>query len=134
VTKVQTVQLRTRSRTELLDITSEIQAALTATGVREGVAYVYCPHTTAGVAINENADPSVKRDFLVWSGNEVPERGDYHHAEGNSDSHIKSVLTGPGQVIPVGDGRLLLGTWQGVFFCEYDGPRSRRVLVKVIEG
>ena len=129
---METLDVETHSRCELVDITREVQGILDGIGVEEGLAYVYCPHTTAGIAINENADPTVKRDFLTLIEKRIPHRDDYRHAEGNSDSHIKSILTGPGQAIPVTGGRLALGTWQGIFFCEYDGPRHRRVHVQVI--
>jgi secondary thiamine-phosphate synthase enzyme len=131
---VETIQVETRSRTELVDISREVQSAVDRSGADEGVAYVYCPHTTAGITINENADPTVKHDFLMMIEKRIPHRDDYRHGEGNSDSHIKSILTGAGQTIPVTGGRLMLGTWQGIFFCEYDGPRRRKVHVKVIAG
>ncbi len=126
--------VRTGARTELLEITDQVQDAVARSGVDEGVAWVYCPHTTAAITINENADPTVRRDFLTFIGKEVPHRGDYLHAEGNSDAHIKSILVGASEMVPVASGRLALGTWQGVFFCEFDGPRSRRVQVRVIAG
>jgi secondary thiamine-phosphate synthase enzyme len=131
---VETLAVVTRSRTEFVDITGEVSGAVSKSGVREGMAYIYCPHTTAAITINENADPSVKRDVLNHLAGLVPVDGDFHHAEGNSDAHIKSILTGACQPIPVSEGRLVLGTWQGIFFCEFDGPRRRRVLVKVMAG
>jgi secondary thiamine-phosphate synthase enzyme len=121
----------TRSQTELQDITSQIQRAVSESGVREGVCYVYVPHTTAGVTINENADPSVRKDILMELNKVIPFQDNYSHREGNAAAHIKASLVGSAQTILVEGGRLALGTWQGVFFCEFDGPRRRRVLVKV---
>jgi secondary thiamine-phosphate synthase enzyme len=131
---VETLSVSTSTRTELLDITREVAAAVAKTGVQDGLAYVCCPHTTAAITINENADPTVKSDFLAHLALLVPANADFRHAEGNSDAHIKSILTGAGQAIPIAKGRLVLGTWQGIFFCEYDGPRKRRVHVKVLAG
>ncbi len=131
---METLEVRTSRRTELVDISAEVSAAVARRGVREGMAYVYCPHTTAAITINENADPTVKSDFLNHLATLVPVRSEFRHAEGNSDAHIKSILTGACQPIPVSDGKLVLGTWQGIFFCEYDGPRRRRVHVKVLSG
>ena len=121
----------TGSQTELQDITSQIQRAVSESGVREGVCYVYVPHTTAGVTINENADPSVRKDILMELNKVIPFQDNYSHREGNAAAHIKASLVGSAQTILVEGGRLALGTWQGVFFCEFDGPRRRRVLVKV---
>jgi secondary thiamine-phosphate synthase enzyme len=131
---VETLEVSTTTRTELVDISGEVAAAVARTGITEGMAYVYCPHTTAAITINENADPTVKSDFLNHLAHLVPVRSEFRHAEGNSDAHIKSILTGACQPVPVNDGKLVLGTWQGVFFCEYDGPRRRRVHVKVMKG
>jgi secondary thiamine-phosphate synthase enzyme len=128
------VEVRTGSRTELVEITDQVQEVVGKSGVRDGAAFVYCRHTTAAVTVNENADPTVRRDFLAFLGRLVPHEGDYLHAEGNSDAHIKSMLVGAGETIPVTNGRLDLGTWQGIFFCEFDGPRSRRVQVRVTAG
>ncbi len=131
---METFEVRTGGRTALHEITAQVEAAVERSGVREGVAVVYCPHTTAAVTINENADPTVARDFLMLVDRTVPRRDDYRHAEGNSDAHIKSILVGADRSIPVREGRLVLGAWQGVFLCEFDGPRTRRLHVKVIEG
>jgi secondary thiamine-phosphate synthase enzyme len=128
---VETFDVRTSSFNEYVDITAEVRRIVEDHGVSEGFALVYCPHTTGAITINENADPSVKRDVLTKLADLVPRRGDYRHAEGNSDAHIKSIVTGASELIPVTNGRLVLGTWQGIFFCEYDGPRSRRVHVTV---
>lgn len=123
--------VRTSARNELIDITSEVASAVRESGVRDGVATIFVPHTTAGVTINENADPSVVRDILVNLARIVPEHGDYRHGEGNSDAHIKASMMGFSSQVIVEDGRLALGTWQGIYFCEFDGPRSRKVWVQV---
>jgi secondary thiamine-phosphate synthase enzyme len=131
---IQTVSVRTSRRTELVDITRLVQDALGKIGISEGVCYVYVPHTTAGVTINENADPSVIEDILAHLNRTVPFDGSYRHGEGNSAAHIKATLTGGSQVILVEAGKLVLGTWQGIYFCEFDGPRNRKVHVKVIRS
>ena len=131
---METLPVPTSTRTELVDITRQVAAVVAKSGVREGMAYVTCPHTTAAVTINENADPTVKSDFLAHLAGLVPARSDFRHADGNSDAHIKSILTGACQPIPIDGGKLVLGTWQGIFFCEYDGPRRRSVHVKVLAG
>ena len=122
----------TRSRTELVDITAQVQEALAREGVAEGVCHVCVPHTTAGVTINENADPDVTRDLEAILEGLVPRHGGYRHAEGNSDSHAKASLMGFSATLPVAGGRLVLGTWQAVYFCEFDGPRRRRCLVTAV--
>jgi secondary thiamine-phosphate synthase enzyme len=101
--------------------------------IRDGLCIVYCPHTTAAITINEAADPDVARDIAVVLERLAPHRGDYAHAEGNSDSHIKTALLGPSQAVIIRDGRLALGQWQGIFFCEFDGPRDRRFFVKTLQ-
>lgn len=126
-----TIKLNTDSRQQLLDITRQVAEALASTGVQSGVAWVYCPHTTAGITIQENADPDVGHDIITHLERLVPARPDFRHREGNSDAHIKSALMGASQAVLVQGGQLQLGTWQGIYFCEFDGPRSRRVLVKV---
>ena len=125
------IRITTTSRTELLDITGEVQKAVAESGVRDGVCHVYVPHTTAGVTINENADPSVRQDILMELNKIVPLQDDYRHLEGNAAAHIKASIVGSSETILVEAGRLLLGTWQGIFFCEFDGPRSRRVITSV---
>lgn len=125
------IRISTTSRTELLDITGEVQKAVAESGVRDGVCHVYVPHTTAGITINENADPSVRQDILTELNKIVPFQDNYKHLEGNAAAHIKASLVGNSETILVEAGKLLLGTWQGIFFCEFDGPRSRRVIVKV---
>lgn len=117
----------------MADITAGVRAAAAASGIRSGVCQVFVPHTTCGLAINENADPDVRRDITAALDETVPADLDYRHAEGNSPAHIKSVLVGPSLAIFLEDGGLQLGTWQGIFLCEYDGPRSREVWVKVLK-
>ncbi|MCX7786728.1 MAG: secondary thiamine-phosphate synthase enzyme YjbQ [Spirochaetes bacterium] len=127
-----TLQLQTRSPTELLEITQDIQALVSASGVPEGLCVVYVPHTTAGVTINEAADPSVKADLLMELNKIVPFQDRYQHTEGNSAAHIKATLVGSSVTIPIIGGSLALGTWQGIYFCEFDGPRRRQVFVKIV--
>jgi secondary thiamine-phosphate synthase enzyme len=128
--------LSTTRREELLDITGEVAAALTdlarEVGLAEGAVLVYSPHTTAGITINEGADPDVRRDMLAHLAHLVPKNAGFRHAEGNSDAHIKTSLMGPSQLVPVTGGRLELGTWQKIYFCEFDGPRRRTVLVQFL--
>ena len=124
--------MRTSRKTELIDITRSVREALQKTDVKNGVCMVFVPHTTAAVTINENADPSVRRDILMELNKIVPFEDRYDHTEGNSPAHIKASLLGPSQAIFVESGDLMLGTWQGIFFCEFDGPRNRKVHVKVI--
>jgi len=125
------VEVRSGSRTEMIDITSRISAELAKTGVLNGTCFVYTTHTTAGLTINENADPDVTRDIRSGLSRIVPVKGDFRHAEGNSDAHIKASLMGFSLMVPVIDGQLALGTWQAVYFCEFDGPRNRHVLVGI---
>ena len=125
------IRISTTSRAELLDITGEVQKAVADSGVRDGVCHVYVPHTTAGVTINENADPSVRQDILMELNKIIPFQDNYRHLEGNAAAHIKASMVGRSQTILVEAGQLLLGTWQGIFFCEFDGPRSRRVITRV---
>ena len=130
--KIQTFQVRTSRKTELIDITRSVREALQKTDVKNGVCMVFVPHTTAAVTINENADPSVRQDILMELNKIVPFEDRYDHTEGNSPAHIKASLLGPSQAIFVESGDLMLGTWQGIFFCEFDGPRNRKIHVKVI--
>lgn len=123
------LHVRSRQREELIDVTEAVEAALRRAGVSEGLCTLFVPHTTAAVTVNENADPGVQRDLLAHLRRLVPREGGYAHAEGNSDAHIKSSLVGVSVVLPVVGGRLSLGTWQGVYFCEFDGPRTRRLEV-----
>lgn len=129
---MQTFSVKTGQRTEMLDITHQIQKAVTDSKVRNGICCIFVPHTTAAVTINENADPNVARDILMKLGKVIPFDDNYRHTEGNSDAHIKTSLVGSSETIIVEDGKLVLGTWQSVFFCEFDGPRNRKFLVKII--
>lgn len=129
-----TLEVRTGARTEFVDLTARLQQVVADSGVAEGLCHVFVPHTTAAVTINENADPSVKADILMVLNKIISDREPYRHAEGNSPAHIKTSLVGPQLTVLVSQGRLLLGTWQGIFFCEFDGPRTRRVHVKVTAG
>ena len=117
---------------EFQDITSEVQRVVTSSGITDGLCHVFVPHTTAGITVNEHADPSVVTDISERLSHIVPQQGNYHHLEGNAPAHIKASLVGNSQMLLVEGGRLLLGTWQGLFFCEFDGPRQRTVLVKVV--
>ncbi|OLC57925.1 MAG: hypothetical protein AUH76_18240 [Candidatus Rokubacteria bacterium 13_1_40CM_4_67_11] len=124
-------EVRTRRRAELVDITERVAEAVARSGIAEGTCHVFVPHTTAGVTINEGADPDVAADIESHMTELVPKEAAYEHAEGNSDSHIKTVLVGPSCTAPVREGKLALGTWQAIFLCEWDGPRTRRVEVAV---
>jgi secondary thiamine-phosphate synthase enzyme len=130
---MQTFQVRTSSQTEFVDITRSVQEAVKKTGVAEGICIIFIPHTTAGVTINENADPSVVQDIIMELNKIVPFKDQYRHMEGNSPAHIKATLVGCSQMVFVESGKLALGTWQGIFFCEFDGPRSRNVHVNVVK-
>lgn len=125
------IDVSTGARSQLVEITGGVAGAVETSGVRSGTCHVYVTHTTAGLTINENADPDVARDILAGLARLIPAEGDYQHAEGNSDAHIKASLVGFSAMVPVVDGRLALGTWQGIYLCEFDGPRRRRVLVGV---
>jgi len=128
---IERFNVKTRSRTEMVDINSRVEAIVRESGVEEGVCTVYVPHTTAAVTINENADPDVRRDIVADLNRMIPPDGNYRHVEGNSDAHIKATLVGSSATVLVSGGRLVLGTWQSLFFCEFDGPRSRSVIVGV---
>lgn len=125
------LSIRTSQRTEFVDITHPIQQYLAEKNIRDGILTVFVPHTTAAVTINENADPTVQRDILFEINKVIPFNDGYHHAEGNAAAHIKASLFGSSQQIIVENGRLLLGTWQGIYFCEFDGPRQRKLWLKV---
>jgi secondary thiamine-phosphate synthase enzyme len=129
-----TITIDTRQRVELLEITAQVRAAIRSSGIDEGVAVVFTPHTTAAVTINENADPDVAHDLTAALNKLVPFDDRYRHAEGNSAAHVKSSLVGASETLIVTAGAPLLGTWQGVCFCEFDGPRHRQVHVKVLAG
>jgi secondary thiamine-phosphate synthase enzyme len=127
-----TLKVRTDRRTQLLEVTDQVQEALSKSKVSSGVCYVFVPHTTAAVMINECADPDVASDLEGAFDRLVPFEGPYRHAEGNSDSHMKSVLVGASQVVFVEQGKLQLGRWQGIFFCEFDGPRERHLQLRIV--
>jgi secondary thiamine-phosphate synthase enzyme len=128
---MQTLRVKTGRRTQLVDVTAAVERVVKEAGVVNGVCYVYVPHTTAGVTINEHADPDVASDLEGVFDRLVPHVGPYRHSEGNTDSHAKAVMVGASQVIFVEEGKLVLGRWQGVFLCEFDGPRERKIFVKV---
>jgi secondary thiamine-phosphate synthase enzyme len=130
---LKTFNVKTRSRTEFIDITSQVQSAVDYSRVINGICQIYVPHTTAAVTINEGADPSVQRDIINSLNMLIPHNGNYHHGEGNSDAHIKTSLVGSSEMVIIEKGKLQLGTWQSVFFCEFDGPRSRKAFVKIIK-
>lgn len=128
---MQALKLSSKKRTEFIDITDELQAAVTKQEIKSGILFLYVPHTTAGLTVNENADPDVKRDMMVKMAEIVPENSGYKHAEGNSDSHIKSSLFGNELFVFIEDGIIKKGTWQGIYFTEFDGPRNREVWFKI---
>ena len=130
---MEVLRVKTVRRTQLVDVTELVEKAVAKAGAASGLCHVFVPHTTAGVIINEHFDPDVATDLEGVFERLVPRSGPYRHAEGNSDSHAKAVLTGASQVIFVEKGKLVLGQWQGVFFCEFDGPRERKIWVKVVE-
>jgi len=125
------LSIRTHSKSELMDITPLVKDVVDKSKIEDGVCYIFVPHTTAGITINENADPSVRQDILIELDKLVPWQGNYTHLEGNAPAHIKASLVGSSETIPVENGELVLGTWQGVFFAEFDGPRRREVWVKI---
>lgn len=129
---IQSFKVKTNSRSEFIDITGHVQDTISSSLVKNGICQVFIPHTTAGVTINENADPAVKADLIQSLENTVPWNSNYRHFEGNSAAHIKASMLGFSATIPVEKGNLVLGTWQCIYFCEFDGPRSRNVIVNVI--
>jgi secondary thiamine-phosphate synthase enzyme len=128
----QTLSVRTTSRTEFVDLTSQVQKVVRQSGIAEGLCHIFVPHTTAGVTINENADPGVKADILMVLNKLISDKESYRHLEGNSPAHIKASLMGPHLTVLISRGRLVLGTWQGIFFCEFDGPRMRNAHLKIV--
>jgi len=124
--------VKTRNRSELVDITDEVSRVVREARIGEGICCLYVPHTTAGVTINESADPSVRTDVTTTLSGLVPQGAGYRHTEGNADAHVKAAIVGSSEALLVTGGRLLLGTWQGIFFCEFDGPRTRRIHVRVM--
>ena len=131
---MESLVIATSRREELVDITAKVQKLIKEQGWQDGALLLFCPHTTGAVTINEAADPSVVRDIVVNMAKMVPHHGDYRHMEGNSDAHIKSSLFGPDQLVIVENSELQLGTWQGIYFCEFDGPRTRKMWVKWLAG
>jgi secondary thiamine-phosphate synthase enzyme len=128
------ISIRTNARVEMIDITSAVQKALQEEKIQSGYCIVFTPHTTAAVTINENADPDVPRDIIAALERAIPQNASYRHSEGNSPAHVKSSLIGASELVLVENGRIVLGTWQSVFFCEFDGPRLRKVIIKTIAG
>ena len=128
------IHVTTHSHAEFIDITLEVSRILEKGEIKEGICYIYVPHTTAAVTINENADPSVRKDILNELNRMVPWNGHYTHMEGNAAAHIKSTLVGSAVSVPISGGNLALGTWQGIYFCEFDGPRHREVFIQIIKS
>ena len=131
---METIQVTTRSRTELVDVTAEVRKSVRESGLESGLVTLWVPHTTAGITVNENADPAVVRDILMEVDKVIPFEDGYRHGEGNSAAHIKSSLFGPSLTLLVEGGEIALGTWQGIYFCEFDGPRRRQLWVKTVQG
>ncbi|HEX6032608.1 MAG TPA: secondary thiamine-phosphate synthase enzyme YjbQ [Tepidiformaceae bacterium] len=128
------LEVRSSSREELRDITPEVSAAVRESGASDGIVTLFVPHTTAAVTVNENVDPDVRSDMIGWLARLVPRDAPFRHAEGNSDAHLKASLVGPSVQIPLVSGQLRLGTWQGIYFCEFDGPRPRQIEVLITSG
>ncbi|MFQ6089911.1 MAG: secondary thiamine-phosphate synthase enzyme YjbQ [Candidatus Bipolaricaulia bacterium] len=128
------ISIRSQAKQELIDITSQVERVVREAGLEEGLCSVFVPHTTAGVLINENADPSVREDILMMLAKLIPQSTHYKHSEGNSPAHIKSSLVGSSVQVPVSEGRLKLGTWQGIIFCEFDGPRNRNAWISLLSA
>lgn len=129
------IEMNTSKRDEMRDITRDVQSYVRKSGISDGLAVIYTPHTTAGITINENADPDVKHDVLMRLDEVYPwNHPKYRHAEGNTASHLKAITTGTSQTVIIQNGKLLLGRWQGIYFCEFDGPRTRDCYIKIMEG
>ena len=126
------INLQTNSRVEMLDITTSVQAVIDSEKISKGLCIIFSSHTTAAITINENADPDVPRDIIAALDRSVPFSANYRHVEGNSAAHVKSSLVGASELVIIEKGRLVLGTWQSIFFCEFDGPRARKVLISII--
>ncbi len=126
--------VRTTAREQMIDVTDAVRRVVRESGVQSGAVVCFVPHTSAAVTINENTDPNVPRDILYKLNKDIPQSDDYRHAEGNSDAHVKSSLVGASEFIPIADGDLVLGVWQGIYFCEFDGPRQRRLVVTILPG
>jgi len=132
------LKITTRSREEFIDITEEVVSKVESftkeKNIEEGIAVIYVPHTTAGILINENADPSVRKDIIEFLQKNIPKDNNYHHLEGNSDSHIKASIIGNSLNLIISKGKIILGSWQGIFFCEFDGPRSRKIYIQIAKS
>jgi len=128
------LNIRTFQRIDFIDITNEIEKKVKESGIIEGVCYLFVPHTTAGLTINENADPAVRNDIRLKINNLIPYKDSYSHSEGNSDAHIKSSIFGSSLNVIISRNKLVLGTWQGIYFCEFDGPRNRNLFIKILAG
>lgn len=131
---IKELSVKTSSQVELIDITHLVEKVVSESKTKSGICTVYVPHTTAGITINENADPSVRKDIIKELNKIIPFDDNYSHLEGNSAAHIKATVVGSSETILIEDRRLVLGTWQGIYFCEFDGPRTRKVIVKIVEG
>ena len=131
---IKTISVKTSARTEMVDVTEPVERELAGTGISEGRITLYAPHTTAAITINEGADPAVKADVLMMLNRIVPWEADYKHLEGNSPAHVKASLVGPSETVLITKGRLLLGAWQRIFFCEFDGPRKRQIHLQIASG
>jgi len=129
---IKTIKVKTNARTEFVNITSHVKKIVDESGTKSGICYIFVPHTTAAVTINEGADPAVVRDMASTLNEHYPQRDDYHHMEGNSDAHIKTSLVGSSETVIIENGKLQLGTWQAIYFCEFDGARNRTVNVKIM--
>ncbi len=132
--RLYSIEIKTNKRMEMVDVTGTVREIVRKAGVRNGICVLYVPHTTAAVTVNENADPSVRRDISRTLAKLVPAGAGYEHLEGNADSHIKATMVGPSETLIITNGDILLGTWQGIFFCEFDGPRRRKMFIKIVEG
>jgi len=128
------LSVKTSTKTELIDITSKVAKCVKESGVREGLCMLYVPHTTAAVTINESADPSVRGDIMMVLNQIIPWDANYKHLEGNSPAHVKSTVVGASELVAIENASLVLGTWQGLFFCEFDGPRTRKVNIRILDG
>lgn len=133
-TNTELFQIKTNKKQEFVFLDSELEEILANSGVQEGIMIVYCPHTTGAITINENADPDVRQDLSLGMNETFPNKEAYVHMEGNSDGHMKSSVVGASETLIISNGQLVLGTWQSVYFCEFDGPRTRKVYVKILEG
>lgn len=124
--------LQTKRKEELIEITKMVKEAVDKSGIQDGICLVFCPHTTGAITINENADPDVTKDILTGLKKALPDLAEFYHAEGNSDAHIKSSVVGASEMVIISQGKLILGTWQGIYFCEFDGPRQRKFYIKIL--